>query len=479
MNKIKYILLTIAICFFVGFIIYPLRTLATTRYSCNISTGQCEEDSNGYPYINKQVCQNNCYPSAKWSCSSVTEQCFANGVNGQYASENVCNNNCPVGSITPPPSNTPPVAVRATCNTQTRTCKEDPNGIYPSLSDCESICHRTPAMDNKYICNTLLHECSQDNVHGNYQGLARCLNACVKQPEEPIKRYDCDNSTWQCKEVVDGRYSPLSNCQLLCQPGGGLSCPGNEYCWACSQATLQCYQSERGTNTSQFRCQANCKLCIPKRYSCNTSTWQCEEDPNGTYPSKYLQLCKNNCVEPTVEPTIAKYSCNTSTWQCEEDSNGTYSSLFDCNSGCIESITIRYSCNTSTWKCDEDINGENSSLSKCQYNCVKPTRKRYSCNASTGKCERDFNGQYTCSVVCNRKCSVAPITPPSTSGPIYISPPSDIPSITPPSTSGPIYISPPSDLVPRSGENPPAGDPWNLDYWFRFWLGGFLRGIWE
>jgi len=122
------------------------------------------------------------------------------------------------------------------------------------------------------------------------------------------------------------------NCLCLKSNGGrycwdtinNKSCSGCACEWSCSQSPLGCYPSNGGY-LWQSDCNNNCYV----GYNCN-SGGLCQVAFQGTY--KTLSGCQACCGQPCSSATY--YSCNTSTWTCSENSNGSYSSLTTCNNNC-------------------------------------------------------------------------------------------------------------------------------------------------
>jgi len=107
----------------------------------------------------------------------------------------------------------------------------------------------------------------------------------------------------------------------------------------CNGVTLTCSKSRTGYKT-KAQCEACCpcgfnKVCrwyeTKNQFYCATasSPW-CEVNPGNE--------CEKNadCNNGTSSPEPIRYSCNTSTWTCEEISNGVYSSLATCQSNCVK-----------------------------------------------------------------------------------------------------------------------------------------------
>ncbi len=250
------------------------------KYSCNKSTWQCYEDSNG-SYSSLSDCQAQC-KAPRYECNSSTWQCYEKS-NGTYSSLSSCQNNCQAP------------APRYECNTSTWQCYQKSNGSYSSLAQCQSSCYnQTPPPDPiRYECNTSTWQCYQSS-NGSYSSLAQCQSSCYNQtpPPDPI-RYECNTSTWQCYQSSNGSYSSLASCQCSCY---NQTPPPDPVRYECNQSTWQCYQSSNGAYSSLSSCQNNCQAPAP-RYECNTSTWQCYQSSNGSYSS--LAQCQNNCIQST------------------------------------------------------------------------------------------------------------------------------------------------------------------------------------
>ena len=78
--------------------------------------------------------------------------------------------------------------------------------------------------------------------------------------------------------------------------------------YSCNTSTWQCYQSSTGYYSSLNACQADCQYTPPsQRYSCNTSTWQCYQSSTGYYSS--LNACQADCQQP-LNCQITNFSAN-------------------------------------------------------------------------------------------------------------------------------------------------------------------------
>lgn len=102
-----------------------------------------------------------------------------------------------------------------------------------------------------------------------------------------------------------------------------------------------------------------------------------------------------------------RYSCNSTTKQCEENPNGEYDSLDDCNSHCH--AIIRYKCdndptNPSCVPTDEGGEGTFETLEKCKLSC----HRRFSCSGKEGnfKCsQNNISGTFNDIDSCNTSCA--------------------------------------------------------------------------
>jgi len=107
----------------------------------------------------------------------------------------------------------------------------------------------------KYTCSGIPnYTCSEDS-NGTYSSLSSCQSACVSPTPT---RYSCNTSNWTCFVNPNSIYT-LAECQIVCQPGGILHCPGNDYCYACNKSTYQCYHLKSGTYSTLSSCQKACK----------------------------------------------------------------------------------------------------------------------------------------------------------------------------------------------------------------------------
>jgi len=163
----------------------------------------------------KNCCTYKCFPTIGKCLESCTDI-----LDSEICPLNSCEKDSDCGDTTSADvDGTPPVTTRYRCDTQNRKCIEDSNGIYSSLSACGDLCYQVPAWSDKYIC--LFGQCLSDD-NGQFNTLAQCLNYCGQPSANLVTRYRCNTSggLYQCEEDVNGSYSPLSSCEIICQPGG-------------------------------------------------------------------------------------------------------------------------------------------------------------------------------------------------------------------------------------------------------------------
>ena len=140
----------------------------------------------------------------------------------------------------------------------------------------------------------------------------------------------------------------------------------------------------------------------PFKYNCCNTTYECLEDPNGSYTGENaLQDCNSNCKPPDPTPvTLLKYKCNTETFTCELDEDGTQT-IEECQKDCKmpPATPFKYNCCNTTYECLEDPNGSytgENALQDCNSNCKRPdptpvgfihTCTQYGANKSPFKCK--------------------------------------------------------------------------------------------
>jgi len=182
----------------------------------------------------------------------------------------------------------PPTAhsVLYSCNNYYQ-CKEDPNGKFKSLHECNKHCYP------KYKCHT------------NDDGTTECIIAydgkykSVKECQEKCKsKYICDRDEKNqpsCKISTKGNFNSLTECQTQCQAK-----------YTCDPKTNVCRMDDKGTLDLES-CQQQCK---PK-YSCDTKKYVCAIDNlTGKYSSS--RECTNECRRPLIIPqeTITQAAFN-------------------------------------------------------------------------------------------------------------------------------------------------------------------------
>jgi len=191
-----------------------------------------------------------------WCCNNSTGTCYKCSKTGAWSTLSQCEACCPSGTYLEcrPPLTTfwGADANKLYCKLAT-WCEVDPGDeCSPQNSVCPAS---TPTPTTpKYSCNTSTWTCSQDS-NGVYSSLSTCQSNCIKPS---TTRYSCNTSTWTCFVNPNSIFS-LAECKIVCQPGGILSCPGNDYCYACNKTTYQCYQISSGTYSTLSGCQNFCK----------------------------------------------------------------------------------------------------------------------------------------------------------------------------------------------------------------------------
>jgi hypothetical protein len=152
---------------------------------------------------------------------------------------------------------------------------------------------------------------------GPYSTMKECEDSCKK-------KYKCDTTSYDCTEDPDGPYDTLKDCEDNCKPNkhyccGSLASPEDRYCYdrPCDELGL----AEYGVYDTAEECNTQCKA---PHYKCNTTTYDCTEDPLGPYTS--LKECEDQCKQ--------RYNCRESDYTCVPDENGPYLSEEECKKYC-------------------------------------------------------------------------------------------------------------------------------------------------
>ena len=357
MNKIKYIILIIITCFFLGIFIFPFKTFSaeTTCGPCVGGVMTCEtfipEDEGGGPggcvSIKDKACGGTT-PTTKdddrepgWHCNPPAESCYyAKKQSHGYDTQEQCEAQC----------------------IYCRYCKIKNSFLWWSWGGygCYGI----------KKCSNNIDECTNN---------AQCSGETTPPP-----------TTYNWKECVSGKctskssQSPPAQGTITCSTDvecqtGTISCPGDSNCYKCN-TSYQCVKSSTGKYKSKTSCLNNCKEPTttptsppstspppPPQYSCkqcrgttcsvrysstpcsNTCTTDADcrvptppsngvtPPSNGwTPPSNGVTPPSNGWTPPVSPPPPPKYSCNKSTWTCYQNPSGPYSSLSSCQSACVE-----------------------------------------------------------------------------------------------------------------------------------------------
>lgn len=212
------------------------------------------------------------------------------------------------------PAPTPAPSVLYSCNNY--QCKEDANGSYKTLSDCQNACKSEP-----YSCDQPTGHCYLD-PKGKFKSLHDCNTKCSP-------KYNChvnDDGTTDCVIAKDGKFSSLSDCQKNCQPKymchkDMMNQP------TCRIAPKNSYG--KNSQSSTFSLLGDCQSSCQAKYSCDPTTNICKMDDNGSYD---LKSCQENCKP--------KFSCDTDNYVCAMDPLGKYSSSSECTDNCRPPLII-------------------------------------------------------------------------------------------------------------------------------------------
>lgn len=288
----------------------------TTKDCGSIGAPCCREPNKNNP---KKLCEDGpcaCYNDGTFLYA--TDGCGSLGV--PCCREPNKNNPRPFCKKPPPPPPLPPQtvvpvptpapSVLYSCNNY--QCKEDANGSYKTLSDCQNACKSEP-----YSCDQPTGHCYLD-PKGKFKSLHDCNTKCSP-------KYNChvnDDGTTDCVIAKDGKFSSLSDCQKNCQPKymcheDMMNQP------TCRIAPKNSYGSS--TFSSLGDCQSSCQA----KYSCDPTTNICKMDDNGSYD---LKSCQENCKP--------KFSCDTDNYVCAMDPLGKYSSSSECTDNCRPPLII-------------------------------------------------------------------------------------------------------------------------------------------
>jgi len=93
--------------------------------------------------------------------------------------------------------------------------------------------------------------------------------------------------------------------------------------------------NQRDCPANECRNDADCSGSL--KYSCNTSTWRCDDSPSGSYSSysSCQAACKPSSSTPTTTTTLTRYACNQENGTCYSNPNGPYSSIASCENNCF------------------------------------------------------------------------------------------------------------------------------------------------
>ena len=182
----------------------------------------------------------------------------------------------------------------------------------------------------KWLCNPATQDCTQD-PSGPYTSEKECNEKC--------KRYSCDTSSYTCVPDPAGPYENLAECAAVCTPD-------KYYCCGSSPDDRDCYTQEceylglnpYGVYDTPEECDEKCKVT---HYKCDTSTYDCTEDPAGPYTD--LQVCKDNCEDTQYyccQDATGARSCYPDECPSGTTTVGVYTDENDCDSQC----SIYYVC---------------------------------------------------------------------------------------------------------------------------------------
>jgi hypothetical protein len=309
MNKTKYFILTLILCFSLVFAVYPLKALHGATIFSNTTPVQSSQTTvtgyyigSGYAIPNPVSPSEPSQPNAAqdeqysgWFCNPTKDSCFFGKKNSPgYDTQEQCEANC----------------------IYCRYCKKlfgffGPYGCY-GLKKCTNnidICTTNGQCSSsggeettKYKCST--SGCVQDNTNGTYT-TSNCDNKCVKRCVGTSCQYSDNTSnsictySSQCYNVSKYRCSSNSGC-IASSSGGYTTSNCSGKCVKRCVGTSCQYNDNTANNTCTHSSQ-----CVDTgiKYSCNENTGDCEEDSNGTT----FDICDSNCPSipsPSSEPCI-------------------------------------------------------------------------------------------------------------------------------------------------------------------------------
>lgn len=202
--------------------------------------------------------------------------------------------------------------------------------------------------------------------------------------------------------------------------------------YSCNTETFECYEDSNGSYNDLTGCQISCQ-----KYKCRVEFGQCVADESGTYNT--LEDCLGSCTVQEPNAYLCDPNLGSQCIACYEGQECpcsgplncyTYTDLNSCQNACRP-----YSCNTETGQCYENPAGEYNSLGHCMESCFPYTKyncntltwqcyqdsagyntleeclaachpSRYSCNIITQQCYEDFNGQYGTIQECQAFCLI-------------------------------------------------------------------------
>jgi len=223
MNKTNHIILILALCFSLAFVVYPLRTFAEDGAEFGDEYGWGESGEYVWQGIGEEPhCDSETYYGPCIDGKRLKEVsypvCAGGGPGGSVAiSEESCG-----GTTTPIKEKEK--GWRCPCDGG--GCREhiSTSPQYSTLAQCEQNCpcgiykycnYKNKCEDALWRVTLIENECTTD---------AQCIIPIIQLP-----KYSCDTSTWVCYEDYIGPYSSLATCQANCVatpiPGG---CPSGQ-----------------------------------------------------------------------------------------------------------------------------------------------------------------------------------------------------------------------------------------------------------
>ena len=251
---------------------------------------------------------------------------------------------------------------------------------YWSTSKCTTSCSGC----QKYTCKVCSNgSCSSKTFN------SPCSDTCAVNSDcAGSSCYRCSDGQCRIYTVATGTCVDACSSNAQCVGSTPTTRDDRESGWNCTPSTETCVYLSN-TNKTVFKTEARCKAyciycnaCVKQYFglwgeeNCRKNYRNCST--GGTDACKTNADCQGVTTPPPPEPEPVRYSCNTTTWRCEQKSGGMYSALSTCQSNCVKPSGVTscpggdncYSCNRNTGECYRNYNGGYAGLAMCQKYCT-------------------------------------------------------------------------------------------------------------